>query len=376
MSNEAGVRIASPWTRRIEEFPMLRSTAAVLALAAALVAQSTAVYPADYVNVPEGPLNAPNLPLANGTGRAMVVYEQWDLPIPVGSAITHLGFREDGTLTTMDTGRTLQLEVRMGYTANGTTNMSSTLDNNYAGAPVTVFPSAAFQLPNLREVANPLPNGQFFIPLVTPFVYTPGANNLVVEYRIFGNSGGGTSFNYRLDRADFYSPTATGPAGCPSSGGGVPSLTLQPVRCGSAFGANVTTAPGSSFSVLLLAVGTQLLPPFSLQPFLPGIASACQGQIPVAGMLSLTTVSSASGAASWSFTIPNVRVPWNDTYVSCQCAFFDFFAPGGLVVSNGAQVQIGIQTQSTILWGAGPPTTVTTGSPTLRYCPVAFFRYQ
>jgi hypothetical protein len=74
--------------------------------------------------------------------------------------------------------------------------------------------------------------------------------------------------------------------------------------------------------------------------------------------------------------VPNQRVPYNDMVIGAQAAFFDLFAPGGLVVSNGSQVEIGIQPQSTIVWGSGPPSTVTTGSQNTRYCPVALFGWQ
>jgi hypothetical protein len=66
----------------------------------------------------------------------------------------------------------------------------------------------------------------------------------------------------------------------------------------------------------------------------------------------------------------------NDLTVGGQAAFFDLFAPGGLVVSNGAQVQIGLQPQATVVRGSGPPSAVTTGSQDLRYYPVALFGGQ
>jgi hypothetical protein len=138
----------------------------------------------------------------------------------------------------------------------------------------------------------------------------------------------------------------------------------------------LATGPGSSVSVLLFDVGHQLQTPFSLAPMVAGIAPTCQGQITVLNALTLTAVSSSAGSASWAFAIPNRRIPYNDTFVTCQCACFDFFAPGGVVVSNAAQVQIGILPQSAILFGAGPPATTTTGSVSVNYCPVAFFQYQ
>ena len=45
---------------------------ALATLAGGLGAQTIVPFPADYSNVAEGPFNAPNLPFANGTGRAML----------------------------------------------------------------------------------------------------------------------------------------------------------------------------------------------------------------------------------------------------------------------------------------------------------------
>jgi hypothetical protein len=153
-------------------------------------------------------------------------------------------------------------------------------------------------------------------------------------------------------------------------------LAVSPVRTGGQFFASISSAPSNSFGVLVMSVGSPLVAPYSLQPFVPGIAPACQGQVPVAGALTLTGITSTSGSLSCLFNVPNQRIPYNDTIVSCQAALFDLFAPGGLVVSNGSQVQIGILPQSSIVWGSGPPASVTTGFSSPRYCPVAFFGWQ
>jgi hypothetical protein len=345
------------------------------AVGALLPGQSIAIFPDEYAAVAEGPFNSPNLPLANGTSRVMCLYEQVDLAIPSGRSITKLGFRQDATLTTLDTGRTLQLEIRMGYSANTQASMVTTFDANYAAPPATVFGPAAFVLPNLRDPANPLPNGRFFITLTTPFAYAPGANNLVVEYLCHGNSGGGATFNYRLDRADYYSPVTLGPAGCPHAGGGTPSLAISSVRPGLSYSTSLASAPGNSFAVLLLAPAQQLVAPFSLQPFVAGIQPACTGQVPLAATGTLTGLTSSSGSLSWSFLIPN-NIAYNDMFIASQAAIFDFFAPGGVVVSNGAQIRVGANPRSAILRAPGPPTAQTTGTISRNYCPVAFFEHQ
>ena len=346
------------------------------ALVASLAGQSTAVFPSDYQNVTEGPLNSANYPLAYGTSRVMCLYDHRDLDIPAGHQITAVGFRQDASLSTLETGRTLQLEIRMGYTTNTYANMVTNFDNNYAGASTTVFGPAVFTLPNLRDPASPLPNGQFFIPLTTPFTFNPGSNNLIVEYRVLGNSGGGTSWNYRLDRADYYSVPVQGPAGCPHSGNSTPVLAVNGVRPGLTYTNSLTHGPGNSLAVLMLAPGSQLVTPYPLQLALPGINPTCTGQLPLTTLNFITGLTSASGAVNFSFTIPNNQELYGKAYIASQVALFDFFAPGGVVVSNGAEVQLGRQPRASLVAAAGPPSTVTTGSLARNYCPVAFFTHQ
>jgi hypothetical protein len=338
-------------------------------------AQTTAIFPDEYVDVAEGPNNSPNLPFSRGTSRVQCLYEAIDLAIPSGQQITQLGFRQDATTTALDTGRTLQLEIRMGFSTHTAASLTTNFANNYATTPVTVFGPATFVLPNLRDTASPLPNGQFFVPLTTPFAYVPAGNNLVVEYLVYGNSGGGTQWNYRLDRADFHSPRTYGPAGCPRSGGGTPNLTVQPVRPGQTYSTSCSSAPGSSFGYLLIAPGQQLVAPFSLQSLVPGIAPACTGQVGLGGVIQLSGVTGTTGSINWSFAIPNTTA-FNDFYWASQGAFFDFFAPGGVVVSNGAELKTGVNPRSSILAGNGPPLSLTTGSVSRNYCPVAFFVHQ
>lgn len=342
--------------------------------AAGLAAQTTSIFPAEYTAVAEGPFNSPNLPLAFGTSRVQIVYDQQDLTVPAGASITHLGFRQDATLTTLDSGRALQLEVRMGYTSNNANSPSTTFDSNFDGAPVTVFGPALFQLPNLRDAANPLPNGQFFLPLTTPFVYAPAGRNLVVEYRVFGNSGGGTSWNYRLDRADFHSPVLAGPAGCPHSGGPTPTLTATPVRVGATLSLTGASGPANSFALLVVNAGSRLAAPYPLDFVFPGIAAACTGQMAPGNFATLGAGTSTSGGFTFSYAIPN-NAALNDLWLSHQTVLLDAFAPGGVAVSNGLEVQVGIKPRSSIVAAQGVPT-MATGTLNANYAPVAFFTWQ
>src|SRR5262245_52505183 len=113
-------------------------------VAAGLTAQSTSIFPSEYSAVAEGPNSSANLPLANGTSRTLIVYDKDDVGVPSGRSITQLGFREDAGTSAMDTGRALQLEIRMGYTTQSPNSLSTTFDTIYEGAPTTVFGPALF----------------------------------------------------------------------------------------------------------------------------------------------------------------------------------------------------------------------------------------
>ncbi|MFO1077806.1 MAG: hypothetical protein U1E73_08775 [Planctomycetota bacterium] len=344
-------------------------------LASGLFAQTTTIFPDEYVNVPEGPGNSPNMPLAYGTSRVQCVYEAVDMAIPAGHQITQIGWRQDGGITTLDAGRTIQLEIKMAYSDKTAASLTTTFATNLVTTPVTVYGPTSLTLPNLRDAANPLPNGQFFIPLATPFTYDPALGNLVVEYWIYGNSGGGTAWNWRLDRSDFYSPVTYGPAGCPHSGGPTPSLSLAGFRPGQNFSASLTSGPGNAFAVLVIVPGQQIVAPYSLQTFIPGINPLCEGQVNFNAALTLTGFTGTTGAKSWGFAVPN-NAAYNDFFWSAQAVMWDFFAPGGLVVSRGGHVQTGVNPRTSILRAQGPPQTLTTGSVQRNYNPVTFFVHQ
>jgi len=352
----------------------IRSLLPLCLLAAGLSAQTVAIFPDEYIDVPEGPLNSPNYPLASGTSRIQIVYDVIDLQIPSGHQITKLGFRQDTAITTMDPGRITNIEIRMGYTTLASDGLTTTFDNNYAAPLVTVFGPANFTLPNLRDASNPLVDGMIWIPLTTPFTYVPAGRNLLVEYHCNGNSGGGGSWNYRLDRADYYSPIQYGPAGCPHSGGGTPNLTVQPTRPGLNYSCSMTSGPGNAPGFLLVQPTIPMTAPYALDVLL-GVQSSCTGQVSPIGGAWLNAVASASGSASWNVFLAND--PANaDVIISSQAVFLDLFVPGGLVFSRGSEVLTGARPRSEVLRAAGPPALQTTGSISAFYCPVAFFEHQ
>ncbi|HEB52246.1 MAG TPA: hypothetical protein ENI87_03210 [bacterium] len=353
----------------------LSAAAALLVVTHAARAQTVTIFPDEYAAVPEGPLNSPNLPLARGTSRVMCLYDLVDLAIPVGDQITKVGFREDGQISSVEAGVAMQLEIRMGWSTADHQTMSSNFDNNYDGSPVTVFGPALYTPPTLRDPANPLPNGEFFIDLTTPFPFQPNGRNLIVEYRVYGTANGGAQYNYRLDRADYYSPVTYGPAGCQHSGGSVPNHTLQPTRPGLPWVGAVTSGPSNAPAFAAIAIDANLAQPYPIGSLFPGISQSCTGQLPVGSLVVLSGTTNNSGGKTWSFQIPNDNA-FADLPISSQVLMLDFFSPGQVVVSNGAEVLTGARPRSTVLSAPGAPANVTTGSQLLYYCPVALFAHQ
>lgn len=342
-------------------------------LCAAATAQS-AIFPPDYGGIADGPYNSANLPLAYGTSRVQFVYDTVSMTVPVGHQITSLGFREDTQVTTINNGRALQLEVRIGYTTYTAANIPGTFDTNFAASPTTVFGPALFTLPNLRDPNAPLTNGRFDVP-ITPFTFSPPAGqNLLVEYRVFGTSLGGAPFTYYLDRADYVSPVVLGAPGC-AHVAGTASINLTPTRPGEYFSCQLSTAPAVSPCVLAITVGEELVAPYPLTAVFPGIAAACTGQLSPLTLTTLGGTTTGSGTGGWSFYIPN-NVVFSGLPIAAQGLFLDFFSPGGLVVSNGAQVTLGTNPRATAVYANAPPTTATNGGILRNYCPVTFFGHN
>ncbi len=316
-------------------------------------ASAQAVFPSDHAAVPNGSGSQNWFPYSNGVSRSMALYESWDLTVPAGHPITRIGFRADGT--TIAYGRSLQLEVRMGRTDRTHANVLNNFDNNYLGAPTTVFGPALFVMPDLNNVLNPNPDGGIiWLTLTTPFTFDP-TQNLLVEWRVYANNNGGASFNYALDRATFLSPIVSGPLGCQHSGNQIPDLESRATKVGATWYNDLYQAPANQPLIFFINVGLPLTPPFSLAPLFAGIPAACTGQVSPIALFSLGAVSGSSGYAVFSVPIPDDRA-FNDVILSTQAFCFDFFSPGGLVVSNGDQMQIGIDPAMSLIRHEGSAT--------------------
>lgn len=341
----------------------------VLALACGLQAQNIATFPSDHATIPVGYASQSTFPYSYGVSRVMVVYEAWDVTVPNGHQITRIGFRAHGT--TVALGKSLQLEVRMGTTQQTATTLLTNFDNNYFAPPTTVFGPALFTLPDLNSGLNPIQ--YVWLTLTTPYTFD-ASKNLIVEWRITANNNGGASFSYPLDRANFQSPIVTGPLGCMHSGNQIPHLESRTTKVGGTWYDDLTNAPAGQAVVLFLNLGAPLQSPFSLTPFIPSINPACMGQVSLQNLYTMASTATAQGTRTFSIPIPNNR-GFNDLRFTSQAVCFDFFAPGGVVVSNGDQMQIGIDPAMTVLWNSGSAT-ATTGSAYRNYGIVTLFDHN
>jgi hypothetical protein len=346
----------------------LASSWFALSLAAVLPAQVTVTFPSDHANV-AGDSISYYYPYSNGISRVMAVYEAWDVGVAAGTPITRIGVRQDGVGTAPS--RSLQMEVRMGYTPRTAANLLTTYDSNYAGAPQTVFGPGVFTLPQLTSQQ---PGQQvIWLDLTTPFVWQPANGNLLIEWRVLANSNANQAFTYPLDRASFLSPvTSNNTVGCQHSGGQTATLTSQPTAIGSNWRIAVNNAPASSLVVLAVTVGQPLAAPFSLQALLPGIQSNCQGLLGGPFQVFGATTNT-NGYYQWTVPVPNDRLAYNDLVIASQGLILDFFSPGGFVTTDGDQIQFGIDPAQTLLYSSGNAAAVT-GNPLANYGLITLFQ--
>lgn len=348
-----------------------------LALAFGLVylpAQGTVWFPSDHdpAITPNGSGSTGFFPYSHGVSRMMAVYEHWDLLVPVGHAIDRIGFRAEGTLQSI--GRTLQLEVRMGQTLNDASNCVAAFDTNYLSPPTTVFGPGLFAMPDMNNVLNPNPDGNMiWLTLTTPYVPDPNSN-LVVEWRVIANSGGGGSFSYQLDRGTYVAPTIYNAQLCPHSGGRTATLRNRGGDIGGTYYADLSTGPANQAAILFLGVGAPLQPPIPLNTLFGGVTPSCTVDLPFVPLFSLNGTTNNGGSLTFVVPMPNDRI-WNDVIVSAQVACLDFFSPGGITVSNAAQLQVGIDPAMTAIYAQGS-TTATSGTLSRNYGVVTAFHHQ
>lgn len=339
-----------------------------LLLGGTALSQNTTVFPSDHATIANGGEQTAGIPVSWGISRMAFVYDDHDLVIPAGRTITALGFRQDGS--TASTGHTIQLELRIGPAATASTNTSGTFTNNQAAPPQTVYGPAPFVLPTFTTATSGAP---LWVTLTTPYVYTGG--NLWVEWVVSGNSNGNTFFSYALDRALAEYPKVQGQQGCLNSANTRGLLQTGNAIVGGSLGTTLNAMPAGSLGILVAEL-SPLLPPFSLAPLFPGIDPTCQAQVllgPAGVALGYVAV---AGGAGWTWPIPN-NLALNDVIVSSQAIGLDPPSPGGVVVSNATQIQIGIQPAASLVRADGPgSTTAAFGNVYTNWSPVTFFQHN
>lgn len=333
---------------------------AALLLATGLAAQSV-VFPSTHATIANGATSLTWFPLSNGISRQQIVYDAWDLGIPVNTPITRIGFRHDPGYSSV--ARQVQMEVRVGTTLSTSANIGTNFDGNFAGAPTTVFPQGLYSLPAYQTQTG----GTFWINFTTPYTYTGG--NLLVEFRVYANNNGNQAFAYGIDAAQYVSPVTNGVAGCPHSGNQTPTLAHYPTALGGYWQMAMNSAPANTPIALFVAAGQAMVAPYGLTSI--GLQATCYGQLPLTGLASFGGTSGAGGNASWTVPVPN-NLALNNLVISAQVVAIDFFSPGAMVVSNASQVQLGVNPPASIVTSTGSAT-ATTGSVYGNYCPVTFF---
>ncbi|MEO6594081.1 MAG: hypothetical protein ABIP94_04945 [Planctomycetota bacterium] len=340
----------------------MHTTLSFVLLSAGLLAQGSYVFPSTHATIPNGSSYISNVPFSAGISRIQIVYEGWDMTLPVNTPITRIGFRQDSTQTSVS--RILQLEVRMGQTSATATSLSTTFDNNYLGAPAIVYAQGLFTLPALSAAT---PNSIVWVNLTTPYVYTGG--NLLVEFRVLGNNNANAGFYYPLDLATYVSTVTPGVQGCLNSGGQRAVLTSNPTAIGSNWYLSLSSAPANGPIAIFVAANQQLSAPYSLS--IIGLDPSCQGQLPVGNLASFSGTTNSSGGTSWSVPVP-YNLALNNAYMSSQVVALDFFVPGSLVVSNADQIQFGVNPAESFLVSQGSATSMT-GSIYANYGIVTLF---
>ncbi len=352
--------------------PLTRlALATSLALAAALPAQqNVTVFPSDHAdpNVTGGNLPGSSwqntFPFSAGVTRQMALYESFDLQIPDGRRITHVGFPRYTSIAS--TGVRIQLEIRMGHSTNDVQNIDATFANNYVGTPQTVFTQKIFALPDLGTIGNA--TDRVWVPLDTPFT-VDRSRNLLVEYVVTANANSNSAFNYYLAWDNFLSPIRSYGQGCAGSSGNVSSLTSSNTAIGQNW--RLTLRNGTANAASSLFVGLQSIEPgISLTQFgAPGCSLLVQP------LITVPAPTSSSGGLSLSFPVPNDRNLVGGHLYS-QVVTPDLFANNaGLVLSNGDDLQLGIQPLvATVV--ARNSATAATGSVTRNFGGLSLFGWQ
>lgn len=309
-----------------------------------LPAQTRIVFPRDHKTVEGYSYDARNH-FSAGVSRIQLLYEQDGLQLPQGAKITQFGFRQDGARAL--SGKSIQVEVRMGASSKTVETMGTTFARNYTGSPVTVIGKKILNLPTFGAPAGkPAPNW-VMVKLDRPYDHD-ASKNLIVDILVHANNNASKGFDYPLDYARYLDDTESFGQSCKTSSGATPKLTTGPAWIGGSWTWSISNAPASTANVAIVG-SRQLANPISLKPV---GAEGCYLFIDVLAVV-VTGATNANGYQSIRAPMPNDHKLYGvDLYM--QTLQPDVFANRlGIVFSNGVRVKIGRLPQSSLCYRTG-----------------------
>lgn len=274
----------------------------ILAVAQTLPGQAKLVLPPGAAT--KEATGSTNLPFGRSTPA--LVQTAYDARLfPGAMTVRSLAMRLDGGATA--SAKTVEFDLRLSTMPTSVLGIQSDFATNRGSDEKTVIARKITSLPALGQAATPNPFLVTFL-LEAPFVYTPAANSLLVEFRVYGQQ----PTAYTLDSSWVCeSPTQYfGPPGCGPQGGPVLHAvceTLQ-VMWGRSFYLAVKDAKPGALTALLLGtlesgVWGGITIPHELSPYgAPGCWLAVD---PLAVQ---SKAADGSGFASYGFSLPSN--PW------------------------------------------------------------------
>ena len=213
---------------------IVRFALAAIALGSLSVfAQAQVIVSPNSVATTEGDARANTAPF-NNINRFQQIYDASEFASLGGPAlITQIAFRPDASQATPFSRTFPGFQVNLSTTTQTVSGLSATFADN-VGANDTVVQSGALTL----TTANLPGSGtakefDLILNLTTPFLYDPGAGNLLLDIRNFSSGFAGfvdgavdTTANPKI-RINFVDNTTTDPAGTVQPAGLVTRFTLQ-----------------------------------------------------------------------------------------------------------------------------------------------------
>lgn len=311
-------------------------------------------------------------PFAWGKARQMALYESHDLKIPHGKTVTHVGFQAEPGRNS--TGVKLQLRVQMGRSIKTVKTVSSTFNANFSGAPTTVFGGTGGALFDLPDLGNTLTPGKD-----RPFVFVPtqayvhdASKNMLVDYHVVANAAANKAFYYYLDQAGYVSTVRSIGTGCKDSSGNIPRLASSRTPVGGTWRLNLTNAPRNNRMGFSISLGKAATP----WTWLGRPDCKIYVDVLAAPNFLILGQTSSSGSARLTIPVPDVPSVFNDLKIYSQATVHDFFAASQTSLSNGDEIELGMNPQMALLAQQGDPGTAKTGYVYRNAGVVSHFRHN